>query len=312
MKDTTSKPVGYLAAIGMLTLLALLPSYFSSYIVSFMIITFMFIIMAGSWNIFCGFTGYVSLGHGMFFGAGAYAFALAMVKGGWPYYYSILLAAAIAGIMAFLISLILLTIRIKIAYFAMITLGFNEIFQTICANSVTLGESYGFTPPPIPHLYIPYYILLAAGFVLIAGTFALDRSHIGLALKAIFQDEEVADTMGINTTRLKIIFFTLSGIFPGIAGAIMAWFWSYIDPYMGFNLVLSFQTAIMAILGGMGTVFGPVIAAAFMSLLIEILSTNIPHFHNIIFGILVTVMIIISPRGMTALVHRLFYHPTRS
>jgi len=305
-----NKQIGYAAAVAMLAFLALLPSFFSSYIVSFMIITFMFIIMAGSWSLFSGYTGYVSLGHGMFFGAGAYAFALAMVKGGWPYYHSILLAAVVAGILAFLISVILLTIRIKIAYFAMITLGFNEIFQTICANSVPLGESYGFTLPPIPHLYVPYYILLTAASVLVIGTFVLDRSHLGLALKAISQDEEVADTMGINTTRLKIVFFAVSAVFPGIAGAIMAWFWSYIDPYMGFNLVLSFQSAIMAILGGMGTIFGPVIAAAFMSLLIEILSTNIPHFHNIIFGILVTVMIIISPRGMTALIHRLLYHPT--
>jgi branched-chain amino acid transport system permease protein len=89
----------------------------------------------------------------------------------------------------------------------------------------------------------------------------------------------------------------------------MAWFWSYIDPYMGFNLVLSFQIVIMAILGGMGTVFGPIIASTFMSFLIEILSTNIPHFHNIIFGLLVTAMIIISPRGMNALIDKFFYQP---
>jgi branched-chain amino acid transport system permease protein len=188
-------------------------------------------------------------------------------------------------------------------------MGFNEIFQTVCANSKALGESYGFTIPPIPHLHVPYYILLVAAVILVGGTFVLDRSHIGLALKAVFQDEEVADTMGINTTRLKIIFFVISGIFPGVVGAIMAWFWSYIDPYMGFNLVLSFQIVIMAILGGMGTVFGPIIASTFMSFLIEILSTNIPHFHNIIFGLLVTAMIIISPRGMNALIDKFFYQP---
>jgi branched-chain amino acid transport system permease protein len=261
--------------------------------------------MSSSWNIFCGFTGYISLGHGMFFGMGAYAFALATVKWGWPFYYSIVIAAIIPSFLAFTIALILLTIRIKVAYFAMITLGFNEIFQAVCANSVFLGESYGFTIPPIPHLYVPYYIMLSAGVVLVSGTFILQRSHVGLALKSILQDEEVAETTGINTTRLKIIFFVLSGIFPGIAGAIMSWFWSYIDPYMGFNLVLSFQVAIMAILGGMGTVFGPVIAAVFLSLLIEILSTNVAHFHNIIFGLLVTVVIILSPRGLNELVYKI-------
>jgi branched-chain amino acid transport system permease protein len=305
------KQLGYLSVITILVFLIFIPSFLSAYIVSFLIITFMFIILSSSWNVFCGFTGYISLGHGMFFGAGAYAFALAMVKGGWPYYSSIAFAGAVSGILAFIIAVILLTIRLKVAYFAMITLGFNEIFQAVCANSKTLGESYGFTIPPIPHLHVPYYILLVAAVILVGGTFVLDRSHIGLALKAMFQDEEVADTMGINTTRLKIIFFVISGIFPGVAGAIMAWFWSYIDPYMGFNLILSFQIVIMAILGGMGSVFGPIIASTFMSFLIEILSTNIPHFHNIIFGVLVTAMIIISPRGMNALIYQLFYQPRR-
>jgi branched-chain amino acid transport system permease protein len=306
MKRSCIWKVELLGLIVLLAVLVLLPSFFSAYIVSFLIITLMFIIMSCSWNIFCGFTGYISLGHGMFFGAGAYAFTLALVKGGLAYYYAIALAATVAGILAFLIALFLMTIRIRAAYFAMITLGFNEIFQAICANSTALGESTGFTIPPVPHLHVPYYVLLAVAVVAVGGTYMLDRSHVGLALKAISQDEEVADTMGINVTRLKIIFFVLSGILPGIAGGIMAWFWSYLDPYQGFNLVFSFQVVIIAILGGMGTVFGPVIASVFMTLLIEILSTNLPHFYNIIFGVLVTVVIIISPRGMNALISKIF------
>ena len=311
MTSFNRKQAGYLALIMVLAFLGLLPSFLSAYVLSFLIITFMFVTMSSSWNVFCGFTGYISLGHGMFFGAGAYAFALAVVKGGWPYHYGIALGAIVSTFLAFIIALILLTVRIKVAYFAMITLGFNEIFQTVCANSVFLGESYGFTIPPIPHLYVPYYIMLSAVVVLVIGTFILERSHVGLALKSILQDEEVAETAGINTTKLKIVFFVLSGIFPGIAGAIMSWFWSYIDPYMGFNLVFSFQVAIIAILGGMGTVLGPVIAAAFVSLLIELLSTNIPHFHNIIFGLLVTIVIILSPRGLNTLIYKLFAHSWR-
>lgn len=298
--------MGYLAGMLVLAFLALIPSFFSDYIISFMIITFMFVILASSWNLFCGFTGYISLGHGMFFGAGAYAFTWGMVKNGWPYGSSIALAAVVSGLLALLIALILLPGRMQVSYFAMITLGFNEILQTICANSEALGESYGFTIPPIPHLYVPYYVLLSAMLILITGTFLVNRSHVGLALKSIFQDEEVAETTGVNTTSLKIIFFAVSGLFSGIAGAIMAWFWSYIDPYTGFNLILSFQIAIIVILGGMGTVFGPAIAAVFMSGLIEILSTNIPYFSNIIFGTLVTVIIIISPKGMIELSRMLF------
>lgn len=312
MTTMKSRQLSYLTVSILLIFLIMVPFVFSDYILSFMIVTLMFIIMANSWNIFCGFTGYVSFGHGMFFGAGAYVFALATAKGGWPYYFSIPLAGVVSAMLAFVIALILLTTRIKVAYFAMITLGLNEIFQSVCVNSRALGESYGFNLPPIPYLKIPFYILLANALILVGGIYLLDKSHTGLALKAIFQDEEVANTTGINTTRLKIIFFVVSGISPGFAGAIMAWFWSHLDPYVGFDLVLSFQIAIMAILGGMGTVFGPVIAAAFMSFLIEILSTNIPHFHNIIFGVLVTVLIINSPKGMMALIQRFFHHPKRS
>jgi branched-chain amino acid transport system permease protein len=306
MKNSRTSKMSCAGLFILLAALALLPYCFSPYIVSFLIITLMFIIMSCSWNVFCGYTGYLSLGHGMFFGAGAYAFALAMVKGGLPFYYGVVLAAIVCGVLALVIAFFLLTIRIRVAYFAMITLGFNEIFQAICANTPVLGESSGLTIPPVPHLHIPYYILLALAAVLVAGIFILDRSHMGLALKAIFQDEEVADTMGINVTRLKITFFVLSAVPAGIAGGMMAWFWSYLDPYQGFNLVFSFQVVIIAILGGMGTVFGPVIASVFISLLIEILSTNLPHFHNIIFGVLVTIVIIISPRGMNALIGRIF------
>jgi len=302
-----SKWTTHLPVITVLILLSLVPGFLSNYIISFLVVTLMYVVMASSWNIFCGFTGYISLGHGMFFGAGAYAFALAMVKCGWPYYTSIVLAAAVCGVVAFFIASILLTVRIRVPYFAMITLGFNAIFQTICANSVLLGESYGFTIPPSLHLYIPYYILLGTAVVLISATFLLETSHIGLALKSIFQDEEAAETTGIDVNRLKVTFFVVSGVFSGVAGAVMAWFWSYIDPYMAFNLVFSFQVAIMVILGGSGTVFGPAIAACLMSLFIEILSASIPHFHNIIFGVLVTVMIIISPKGMNDLINRLYH-----
>ncbi|RJR30605.1 MAG: branched-chain amino acid ABC transporter permease [Desulfobacteraceae bacterium] len=310
-KTRERRIISCLGGILSAAILVVLPHFFSSYIVSFMIITLMFIILASSWNLFSGFTGYISLGHGMFFGAGAYSFTLAVVKGGWQYGYAIVLAALVPGIMALLISLVVLTIRMRVAYFAMITLGFNEIFQNICANSDALGASFGFTIPPIRHLTVPYYILLLTAIVLVGGIFFLERSHVGLALKSILQDEEVAETAGVNTTRLKVLFFVLSGIFPGITGAVIGWYWSYIDPYTSFDLVLSFQIAIMAILGGMGTVFGPVIAATFMSVLIEILSTNIPHFYNIIFGILVTVIIIISPKGISELILRVT-HRSRS
>ncbi|NQS89495.1 branched-chain amino acid ABC transporter permease [Patescibacteria group bacterium] len=292
--------------LGILAFLILLPHFFSGYVVSFLIIVLMYIIIAESWNIFGGFTGYFSLGHGAFFGVGAYVLALALVKGGWPYFYGILLAAVGALLVALLIGLILLTKRMSTSYFALITLGLNEILRTIVTNNEFLGEAYGITLPPLPGLSTPYYILLSVAVGVVAATYILDKSTTGWVLKAISQDEEVADTIGINTARYKLGIFVFSAIPIGIAGAVMASFWSYVNPDMAFYLILCFEMPIIAILGGMGTVFGPVIAAIFVSGLKEVLSTTMPYFHLILFGALVTAVIVISPKGLSEVVKKVF------
>ncbi len=289
-----------LAAV--VVVLLVLPSWASAYHISFLLGVFMYVALAGSWNLFSGTTGYASLGQGIFFGFGAYAFAVAMVLLQWHPLAAFALAAGIPGISALLLGSVLLTTRIRVAYFAIVMLGFNEIAKTIFANIKAIGSSHGLTMPPIASSLVAYYFLLALAVAITALTYAIKRTRWGLGLKAILSDEVAAEVTGIRTVAHKIAMFTTSAILCGLTGAVIAWNWSYVDPYMAFDLVVSFDMVVMAVFGGVGTVMGPVLGAVVMSTVKEALSTSIPQFHTIIFGALVLVLIIWYPGGLIQIV----------
>ena len=120
----------------------------------------------------------------------------------------------------------------------------------------------------------------------------------GYGLKAILADEVAAEMTGVHTVAHKLAMFVASAVFIGLTGAMIAWNWSYVDPYMAFDLAVSFDMLVMAMFGGFGTVAGPVLGAVVMSVVKEVLSTSLPHFHPIIFGVLVIVLIIWCPGGI--------------
>ncbi len=293
------------AALALVALLAWLPMAVSSYHVSFLVTTFLAVALAGSWNLFAGTTGYVSLGHGLFFGIGAYSFAVPMATLGYGPLVSFSIAALTTAVCALLLGVVVLTTRIRVAYFAIIMLGFNEITKTIVANTKPLGSSYGITLPPLPDKLIAYYFLLALAVVAILLFFLIQLSKWGYGLKAILADEVAAEVTGVNTVALKMAMFVLSGTLVGLAGAMIAWYWSYIDPYMAFDLAVSFEMVVMAVFGGVGRLWGPVLGAVAMSGLKEFLNTTIPQLHSIIFGALVLVLILWCPGGIIDLARTL-------
>jgi branched-chain amino acid transport system permease protein len=282
-------------------LLAALPMGISSYAVSFLISIFLAVALAGSWNLFAGTTGYVSLGHGLFFGIGAYAFSVSMATLGYGPVLSFAIAAASAAVSALLLGFVLLTTRIRVAYFAIVMLGFNEIIKTVVANTKSLGSSYGLTLPQLPNTLIAYYFLLSLALLVMLLFFAIQRSKWGYGLKAILADEVAAEVTGVNTVALKMAMFAISGTLVGLAGAMIAWHWSYIDPYMAFDLGVSFEMVVMAVFGGVGSLWGPLLGAVAMSLLKEFLNTTIPQLHSVIFGALVLVLILWCPGGIIEL-----------
>lgn len=292
-----SAPVKWAAAIAVAALI-LVPAWVSSYAVSFLVSLLLYVALAGSWNLFSGMTGYASLGHGIFFGIGAYAFAVTTVLLQWPPWLAFAAAALAPGVVALLLGFVLLTTRIRVAYFAIVMLGLNEIAKTIVANINAIGSSNGLAIAPLSSNLIAYYFLLALAIGVTGLAWWTDRSRWGLGLKAIHTDEVAAEVSGVATVAHKMVMFVLSALLIGPAGAMIAWYWSYIDPYMAFDLVVSFEMVVMAVFGGAGTVFGPVLGALVMSVLKEGLSTSIPQFHTIIFGGLVLVLIIWCPGGI--------------
>lgn len=261
--------------------------------------------MAESWNMLAGYTGYMSLGHSAFFGVGCYAFTLSIIKLKLNFILALIISGLIPGVLALIIGFILMKGKIRIAYFAIMTLGLNEILRTIITNTEALGSSYGFTLPPMPPL-AGYYICLILAICSVLVTIGIEKSKFGIGLKSILEDEEVADSIGINTYKYKVSVFIVSSVFPGILGAIMAWNWSYVDPYLAFDLALSIQCVVMAIFGGTGTIWGPVIGAICLSILIELLWVRIPYFHAIIFSLLVVIIVLKLPGGLVEFSEKIF------
>jgi branched-chain amino acid transport system permease protein len=238
------------------------------------------------------------MGHSLFFGLGGYSFAVLVTRANLNWLPSLLLSGLVGATVALVIGYILLSRKMRIGYFAMITLGLNEVVRVLVTNSDTLQGSTGITLPPIPSAAFGYYVVLAITFGCEITAYIIDKTTFGLGLKAILQDEDVADCMAINTATFKISAMMLSAFFPSLIGAVTAWSWSYLEPRMAFDLMLSFQILIMAVFGGLGTFWGPILGAAFLTALTELLWTNIPNFSAIIFGLLVILVVVLEPGGL--------------
>lgn len=285
-----------LLALGVV--LALLPLVLRGYGVIFVLTLLLYASHAQAWNLFSGLTGYFSLGHGVFVGVGAYTFALGILGAGLPWPVALLNGGVVAALFGLLAGMVVMRVRLGIAYFAVIMLGLNESLLALVANTKALGASYGFTLPAMSTPVLAYYVLLVVAAALAAVTAYLKRSPFGLALTALVADEEAAEVAGINTHGLKIALCTLSAGFLGITGGVIAWYWSHMDPYMVFDLIISFRMVLMTVFGGSGTLWGPLVGAAVMTGLDEVLSTSLPNLHAILFGVVVVCIVLWLPGGL--------------
>ncbi|HWP73833.1 MAG TPA: branched-chain amino acid ABC transporter permease [Methylomirabilota bacterium] len=256
--------------------------------------------LAVAWAFFSGPTRYLSLATGAFFGAGAYTTAVVLGRLPWPL--PVLAAAAVAAAMALLVGT--LALRLRGPYFAVFTFGLAELakhtliwFETSITG--TVGRLLLSPPGPIAL----YYTVLAVAALAVTTAVALPRSRWGVALIGIGADEERAETLGIDTTRVKIGVFALSAAFMGAIGGAMAPRWTYLDPQV-FNPLVSFQTVIMALLGGPATVAGPILGAVFLGLLSEILLVKFRYLYMLTLGLVLIVVVLVLPGGLAGLVRR--------
>lgn len=262
-KRATGTALALLAALALFPLVQLSGINFN-YPLHMLLYAFMYITMASSWNILGGYAGYISIGHNVFFGIGAYVSGMIVVFWGISPFVTAPLAGVVASLVGFAVGLI--TLRVRGPSFIISTIALLMIFRLVFDNWQFVGGTGGVTLPmidlPVQWVKVPYYyaFLLIAVLTLVA-SYKIKHSKFGLGLRAISQDEVKAESAGINTRMYKVLAFAISAIPVGMVGAIWGDYLNYIRPNIFLVILIAANIVLMAILGGKGTVAGPVVGA---------------------------------------------------
>jgi branched-chain amino acid transport system permease protein len=290
------------AAIGALAVLvavlAAVPWIVSDYGLSLMVNVMCYLVLTISWALFSGTTRLVSLATAAFFGVGMYTVAI-LIKT-WPIYFTFLGAIGAGAVLALIVGV--LTLRISGMFFVIFSFGLSEMIREFMVwweinQTHTMGR-YVYVSFDTPLIY--EHLLGLAVIVFLIG-WQLRRTRLGLALLVIGEDETVARQVGINVPFAKVAIFILSAIPMTLAGALMAPRFGFINPNFAFNPLVSFVVVIMAFLGGLQRLWGPVLGVILLIILSEQLQTEFPFWYSVILGLVFMVIVYFLPRGVTGL-----------
>jgi branched-chain amino acid transport system permease protein len=291
-----------------LAALAVYPFWGSGYGVRSMLQLFMWIALAGSWNIISGLTGYVSFGHVAFFGAGAYATAILIVKAAWSWPAAALAGGGVAVLLALVIGYPCL--RLKGPYFAIAMLGLNEVLRALVSYFEGLtGGGLGLSLPTLDATFPIYYAMGLIAAAVTGLTYTIVTSRFGLRLMTIREDEVAAEAMGIDTFRHKLYAFLLSAVGAGIVGGLAARDQGYIEPISVFPLLTTITMIVMALFGGKGTVWGPVLGAVVLFVFQEVVWARFIYLHQLFFGGIIVAVVLMMPRGVLGLLQMRYRLP---
>ena len=277
------------------------------------VFTLLFMACTTSWNMFSGYSGYVSLGSAIFYGCGAYTMALvsshAHMAGGEAQFWLVPLAGLVAMVVAVPVGAIAL--RVRRHTFVVITIALFFVFQTLAINASFTGGSAGISLPLIPWLFnyynLPFYYV-ALGMVVFATLLSagVRRSRFGLQLLAIRDDEDRALGLGVRVTAVKLTGFTMSAFTIGMAGALYAMFIGQIYPQFVFDPQFDITVALMAFLGGFGTLLGPLLGGLILEASQQYLTLSFSNgsLYLILFGALFLFVILFMPQGIVGGVSR--------
>ncbi len=277
-------------------LLAAVPLFGDQVLIQFGIYALMLAVLAQSWNILGGFTGYASFGNSTFYGLGTYGTAIAMAQFGLPFWAGLAIGAALAMLCALLVGLPIL--RLRGPYFAIATLGLSAALSALAANLDIAGRNIGLILPLTRNDALFYEGMLALLLVTTLTVAWIAGSRFGMGLVAIREDEDAAAVMGINTTLYKIIALVLASLFTAVAGGIYAYHITFIDPGSAFDSRLNVQMVIMTVFGGPGTVLGPVVGAFILYVIYSALSIYISTAAALFYGIVIILAVIFMPKGL--------------
>ncbi|GAC1525068.1 MAG: branched-chain amino acid ABC transporter permease [Vulcanimicrobiaceae bacterium] len=292
-----------LAAVALLLVLALgVPLLHNGYYENLVRGILMFSSMALGWNLIGGYAGYVSFGNVVFFGLGGYTSAVLVQRGIDSVWVAIPLALVVAA--TFAIALGIPILRLKGHYFGIATLGIALAVQEIVANVDALGGGTGVTLHQSASYSQYFYAmwLVCAGSLL--ATWLVARSKFGYALVAIRENEDAAAVLGVNATYFKVAAWALSGMMAAAAGSVSAYATGFIDPPSAFSVDNNVFPIVMVLLGGIGTVAGPVVGAILLTAINETLWSHFPQIHTLFFGAVIVVVVLFLPRGLLYLKQR--------
>ncbi len=288
--------------------LALYPAVASGYGIRFMLQLFMWVALAQSWNLISGLTGYVSFGHVAFFGTGAYATGILVTTYGWHW----VSASLVGGIAAVVLALIIgyPCLRLKGPYFAISMLGLNEVMRVLVSYFEGLtGGGSGLSFPAQPVSVQVYYAMGLSALAVTGAAFLIITSRFGLRFMTIREDEVAAEAMGLDTARYKLYAFLLSAFVPGVVGGFFARDTGYIEPISVFPLIITITMIVMALFGGKGTIWGPVLGAVTLFVFQELVWARFLYFYQILFGAIIIVVVLLMPRGILGLLQQRYRLP---
>jgi len=276
------------------------------FMVHLAIMTLLYVLLGTSWNLLGGYAGQISFGHAAFFGTGAYTSTILLLKLGispWPGMFD-------SGLLAALLSLPVgwLTLRLRGPYFALATLAASEVLRIIVFNwdHLTGGGDGLNILLNLGGITQFYYIVLSLAAACLISVRIITRSRIGIFLEAIREDEEAAEALGVPATRMKLAALVVSAFFVALGGSFFASYHLYIHPEMVFESSISIQMIIISVVGGMGTLEGPVLGAAIIIPLSEYFRGISPVANLLIYGIFIVLFMTFMPEGTISWIRRLF------
>jgi branched-chain amino acid transport system permease protein len=287
-------------AIVLLLALACAPAFLGIYSLRVLATVFMYAAFTQSINIMAGFIGYPAFGNVVFFGLGAYGTAVAIVQ--FHLYPAVGLVCGILACAAVVLVIGPPLLRLRGHYFAIATLGLNEAIKAVVANLTGLtGGGMGLSLP-IPSMSIAgtaslyYWLFLALALAGLAAAMLMRRTRFGYACRAVLANEEAAQSLGIDTTYYKTAAWLISAVLAGIAGGIYAQWVGYIEPPAAFDMTIAVKGFVMFLIGGAGTVLGPLIGAALVEIATTLTWSHLLAFHLGVLGIIIMAAAVLIPR----------------
>ncbi|MBW1736456.1 MAG: branched-chain amino acid ABC transporter permease [Deltaproteobacteria bacterium] len=300
-------------------ILILVPFFVGSYFLHVMIIIFFYAFLAESWNILGGLAGQLSLGHGIFFGVGAYTSSIMFIKLNVSPWVGFLVGGVFAAVLGLIISFPVFHYKLRGAYYALVTLAYVEIFEKLALKIEYVGGALGILIPLRESSLLAlqfqskkpyYYICFALMIISIGITHWAKMSRFGYILSAIKEDEDAAEAVGVNATKYKLIATALSAFLTAMGGVFYAQYTTFIDPKTTLSVFVSIEIVLRPIIGGVGTILGPILGSFVLTPLSELtrllIGSGQSGVHLLVYGIILIVVCLRAPRGIFVEIQTLF------